>query len=121
MTDSIPISFGFGGAFMVERDFQASLIKKIKARFDGCIVLKNDPEYLQGIPDLLVLYKNKWAALECKKSKGASRRPNQEYYVSKMDDMSFASFISPENEEEVLNELQQAFRIRRASRVSRSK
>lgn len=106
---------------MVERDFQAGLIKKIKSLFDGCIVLKNDPEYLQGIPDLLVLYKNKWAALECKKSSKASKRPNQEYYISKMDDMSFASFISPENEEEVLNDLQQAFRIRRTSRVPRSK
>ena len=106
---------------MVERDFQAALIKKIKAMFEGCIVLKNDPEYLQGIPDLLILYKNKWAASECKKSKSASRRPNQEFYVRKMKDMSFASFIAPENEEEVLNELQQAFRVRRTSRVSRSK
>ena len=106
---------------MVERDFQAALIKKIKSRFKDCIILKNDPEYLQGIPDLLVLYKNKWAALECKKSDKAVKRPNQEYYVNKMDDMSFASFISPENEEEVLNDLQQAFRIRRTTRVSRSK
>lgn len=96
---------------MVEKDFQAGLIKKIKKKFDGCIVIKNDPEYIQGIPDLLILYKDKWAALECKKSSNASRRPNQEYYVSKMDDMSFASFISPENEEEVLNGLQQTFRI----------
>lgn len=106
---------------MVERDFQASLIKKIKDLFEGCIVLKNDPEYLQGIPDLLILYKNKWAALECKKSKRATKRPNQEYYVNKMDGMSFASFISPENEEEVLNDLQQAFRTRRTTRVPRSK
>lgn len=106
---------------MVERDFQASLIKKIKDRFEGCMVLKNDPEYLQGIPDLLILYKNKWAALECKKSDHAKKRPNQEYYVNKMDDMSFASFISPENEEEVLNDLQQAFKSRRSARVPRSK
>ena len=106
---------------MVESKFQASLIKKIKDRFDGCIVLKNDPEYLQGIPDLLILYKNKWAALECKKTGRASKRPNQEYYVNKMDEMSFASFISPENEEEVLNDLQQAFRTRRTTRVTRSK
>lgn len=106
---------------MVESKFQASLIKKIKDRFKDCIILKNDPEYLQGIPDLLILYKNKWAALECKKSGKASKRPNQEYYVNKMDGMSFASFISPENEEEVLNDLQQAFRARRTARVPRSK
>lgn len=96
---------------MVERNFQADLIKKIKKRFDGCIVLKNDPEYIQGIPDLLILHNDKWAALECKKSSKAKHQPNQDYYVSKMDDMSFASFISPENEEEVLNELQRTFRI----------
>ena len=106
---------------MVERDFQAGLIKRLKNTFEGCIVLKNDPEYLQGIPDLLILYKNKWAALECKKSSTAKKRPNQEYYVKKMSEMSFASFISPENEEEVINDLQQAFRIRRTTRVSRSK
>lgn len=106
---------------MLENKYQSLLIKKIKDRFDGCIVLKNDPEYLQGVPDLLVLYKNKWAALECKKSGRAKKRPNQEYYVNKMNDMSFASFISPENEEEVLNDLQQTFRTRRTTRVPRSK
>lgn len=120
--DFYPLLFLCGAeAKMVERNFQANLIKKIKALFDGCIVLKNDPEYVQGIPDLLILYKNKWAALECKKASKASRRPNQEYYVSKMNEMSFASFISPENEEEVLNDLQQAFRVRRSPRISRSK
>jgi len=96
---------------MVEKDFQADLIKKIKKRFDGCIVLKNDPEYIQGIPDLLILHNDKWAALECKRSSKAKHQPNQDYYVSKMDGMSFACFVSPENEEEVLNELQHAFRI----------
>ena len=96
---------------MVEKDFQADLIKKIKKRFDGCIVLKNDPEYIQGIPDLLILHNDKWAALDCKRSSKAKHQPNPDYYVSKMDDMSFACFVSPENEEEVLNELQHAFRI----------
>lgn len=96
---------------MVERNFQADLIKKIKKRFDGCIVLKNDPEYIQGIPDLLILHNDKWAALECKKTSKAKHQPNQDYYVSKMDEMSYASFISPENEEEVLDELQHAFRL----------
>lgn len=93
----------------LERDFQRSLIKELKELFPGCIVLKNDPEYIQGIPDLLVLYNNNWAALEVKKSKRASHRPNQDYYVEKMDDMSFARFIYPENKEEVLYEIQQSF------------
>ena len=95
---------------MLERDFQAKLIKKIKERFPDCIVMKNDSEYIQGIPDLTILNGDKWATLECKKTKSSSRRPNQKYYVDKMDKMSFSRFISPENEEEVLDELQRSFR-----------
>ena len=94
---------------MLERRFQAMLIKDLKKRFDGCIVMKNDPTYKQGFPDLLILYKNKWAALECKKDENASHQPNQDYYISKMNDMSFARFISPENMQEVLNELERTF------------
>lgn len=92
-----------------ERDFQASLIKELKARFDGCMVLKNDSSYIQGIPDLLVLFNDRWASLEVKRSSSASHRPNQEYYVGLMDEMSFSRFICPENKEEVLHELEQAF------------
>ena len=97
----------------LERDFQAKLIKEIKQIFKGCIVMKNDSSYIQGIPDLLILYRDKWAALEVKKSATASHRPNQEYYVELMDEMSFASFIYPENKEEVLYELQQTLFSRR--------
>ena len=93
----------------LERDFQAKLIKDLKNIFKGCIVLKNDPSYIQGIPDLIILFEDKWAALEVKKSRTASHRPNQEYYVDLMDGMSFASFIYPENKEEILYELQQSF------------
>lgn len=93
----------------LENKFQAELIKEIKELFPGSIVLKNDPSYKQGIPDLMVMYKTKWAALECKKSDGASHRPNQDYYVSLMDSMSFCRFISPDNKEEVLNELKVFF------------
>ena len=84
--------------------------KELKKLFPGCIVTKLDSGDIQGIPDLLVLYKNKWATLENKKSKNATKRPNQEYYVNKMNEMSFSRFIYPENKEEVLNELQQAFK-----------
>jgi hypothetical protein len=93
----------------LESKFQADLIKEIKERFEGAIVTKLDSSHIQGIPDLLILYKDKWATLECKKSVNASHRPNQEYYVSTMDRMSFSRFIYPENKEEVLNDLQQAF------------
>ena len=101
---------------MLENKFQANLIKDIKNRIPGCIVMKNDSSYIQGIPDLLVLHNDKWAALECKKNSKASKRPNQEYYVNKMDNMSFARFVCPENREEVLNDLQSALQSRRTSR-----
>lgn len=101
---------------MKESNFQGKLIKKIKSRFPGCVVVKNDPTYIQGIPDLLILYKDKWAALECKKSGNSSHQPNQDYYVDMMDDMSYANFIFPENEEEVLNEIQSTFESDRKTR-----
>ena len=93
----------------LERDFQASLVKELKSRFPGAMVLKLDANYIQGIPDLLILWGEKWAALECKRSSSAGRQPNQEYYVKHMDDMSFSRFIDPDNKEEVLRELQQTF------------
>lgn len=95
---------------MTERDFQAKLIKDLKKMFPGSIILKNDSGYKQGVPDLTVLYKDKWATLECKKSADAPHRPNQDHYVGVMDEMSFSRFIYPENKEEVLRDLQQSFK-----------
>lgn len=93
-----------------ENQYQSQLIKKLKDRFPGCIVLKNDPNYIQGIPDLTVLYNKKWALLETKREEKAQKRPNQEYYISKAKEMSYGTFVYPENEEEVFRDLQQAFR-----------
>ena len=93
---------------MRESKFQANLKKKLKSMFPGCIVTKMDPTDIQGMPDLLILYKNKWATLELKRSRNATHQPNQDYYVDKMNEMSFSRFIFPENEEEVLHELQQS-------------
>lgn len=95
---------------MLERDYQKKLVKKLKDTFDGCIVLKNDAQLKQGIPDLLILYQDKWAALEVKKSEKATHQPNQDYKVECMNEMSYASFIYPENEEEVFKELKEVFR-----------
>lgn len=95
---------------MVESQFQKKLINEIKDRFPGCIVMKNDPDYIQGIPDLMVLHGSRWAALECKRSAKASHRPNQEYFVDKMNEMSFARFVYPENKEEVLDDMEQSFK-----------
>jgi hypothetical protein len=98
------------GSTILESKFQSNLIKDLKRMFPGCIVLKNDPNYLQGIPDLTIFWNNRWATLEVKKTINASHQPNQDYYVSIMDSMSFSRFIYPENKEEVLSELQQSFR-----------
>lgn len=95
---------------MLEKDFQAKLIKELKEKFPDCIIMKNDSSYIQGIPDITILNGSKWATLECKKSKSSSKRSNQEYYVEKMNNMSFSRFVSPENKEEVLDELQRTFR-----------
>ncbi len=88
-----------------ENVFQASLIRTIKNLLPGCIVLKLDPNYIQGIPDLLILYGITWAALECKKTENASHRPNQEYYIEAMNTMSFATFVYPENVQQVLKDM----------------
>ena len=93
---------------MRESQFQAQLIKKLNKMLPGIILLKNDPNYIQGIPDLILLYKNRWAALEVKRGATASVRPNQAHYVRTMYAMSYAAFIYPENESEILNEVQQS-------------
>lgn len=99
---------------MKESDFQRNLIKEITNKFEGCIVMKNDANHIQGIPDLTVLYKNHWAALECKKDKKScikSQRDqmNQKIYVDRMDAMSYAAYIYPENKNDILHELEDFF------------
>lgn len=100
---------------MLENTYQAQLIRRIKDRFPGCVVLKNDSSYQQGIPDLTVLYGEQWAMLEVKLGPHATIRPNQEYFVEQLDTMSFAAFIHPDNEEDVLNALQSTFESNRAA------
>lgn len=102
---------------MTEAQYQAKLIKKLYQLFPGIVILKNDPEYLQGILDLTLLYRNRWAMLEVKASRRARFRPNQPYYIELLDGMSFAAAIYPENEEEVLSALEQALAPRRRARV----
>jgi hypothetical protein len=105
---------------MTEGQYQAKLIKKLNARYPGCIILKNDPSWQQGIPDLLILYDRRWAALEVKIDAKAKLRPNQSHYIETLEEMSFASIIYPEIEDEVLRDLQFALGAPRRSRVSKS-
>jgi len=102
---------------MRESKYQSDLKKKIRARFPGCHIMKNDSSETQGIPDLLILYKGHWAMLEVKMEEDSSRRPNQDHYVEHFDNMSFASFINPSNEEDVLYALQSAFGLEGSPRV----
>lgn len=95
---------------MLENRFKTELVRKIRSMFSGCFIFHLDPLEIQGIPDLLILYKDKWAALEVKKNEHSSHRPNQDFYVELFNKMSYAAFIYPENEEIILNELQQTFR-----------
>jgi hypothetical protein len=103
---------------MTENQYQAKVIKKLEALFPECVVLKTGSEYRQGIPDLIILWNEFWASLEVKASASSTRQPNQDYYVDKLDEMSFAAYIYPECEEEVLGALQQAFKSPRRARIS---
>jgi hypothetical protein len=94
---------------MNESAYQLRLIKKLHMLFPGCFVLKNDPSLNQGIPDILILFENHWAMLEVKLDDQSRVRPNQRHYVDLFDEMSFASFINPKIENEVLHDLQFAF------------
>lgn len=93
---------------MLESEYQASLIKRLKRIFPGCIVIKNDSSLFQGIPDLTIMHGRHWAMLEVKAGANARLQPNQEYYVDQWDKLSFAAFIYPENEAEVIDALRQA-------------
>ena len=97
-----------------EGSFKSRFIKRIENEFPGCIVTKLEADYKEGLPDVLILHKNKWATLEAKKNKSevTKPRPNkkqQDYYVATMDKMSFSRYVYPENQEEVLNELRLHF------------
>jgi hypothetical protein len=102
---------------MKERDYQKYLVIKLRKVFEGCIILKNDAGLLQGIPDLLILFRDRWASLEVKTSAKSLVRTNQKYYVDKLHDMSFASFIYPENEDAVFDALQRTFESDRPARI----
>ena len=94
---------------MTEAQFQTKFIRRVKARFPGCVAIKNDAGYQQGIPDWTILYRKHWATLEVKASRCATLQPNQEYFVEQLDGMSFAAVVYPENEEEILRALEHAF------------
>ena len=104
----------------LERDYQVGVLDQVRLILPGCIILKNDSGYQQGIPDWSILWFGFWAFLEIKRDAYADEQPNQGYFVELADEMCFGAFIYPENEEEVLHALFAASRTRGASRVPRS-
>ena len=84
---------------MLESEFQPHLIERLEDMFPGVWIIKQDSGFRQGIPDLLILFNDHWAMLEVKRSARAREQPNQRYWVDYFNDMSFAAFIFPENEE----------------------
>lgn len=94
---------------MLESAYQARLVKRLESQFNGCVIMKNDPNYRQGFPDLLILFNDRWACLEVKAAENAPVRPNQTHWVQRLRDMSFSAFIYPENEFEVLKALSEFF------------
>lgn len=104
---------------MAENRYKRHVAQRLEREFPGCMIIKLDAGSQQGIPDRLVLYGNRWAALEVKDSEDAPTQPNQPYFVNRMNEMSFAAFIYPENEEAVFYELHLAFaEPRRYARLS---
>lgn len=100
-----------------ESKFQKKLKDDIRELFPGAVVTKMDANDIQGIPDLLVIWFDKWALLECKESRKASKRPNQDYYVNMFRTWSYSAFVYPENKEEILDELQSAFKSSKPTRI----
>lgn len=94
---------------MKESVFQKKLKDELRKRFPGCFVLKTDPNDIQGFPDLLILFGAMWASLEVKKDKKAPKQPNQKYYVKTLNEMGFASFVYPQNKDDVLKALENYF------------
>lgn len=92
-----------------EGRFKEELTKDLRDLFPGCHILKNDEQLLQGVPDMLILWGDRWAMLEVKRSATAPFQPNQEYWIEIFDQMSFAAVVYPENKDDILHDLQQSF------------
>lgn len=93
---------------MREGKFQTWFREQLEFHFPGSVVVKLDTRYKTGVPDLIMLWEDKWATFEVKADAKAAHRPLQDYYVQMMNDMSFSAFVHPENFEEVLDAVQRA-------------
>jgi hypothetical protein len=106
---------------MLESEYQSRLIKTLKKKYDGCVVIKTDPSHHVGFPDLLILYNKKWAALECKRNNKSAMSDSQKYHINILNSMSYAARISRENQEEVFDGLSKTFGLRRKTCIPKPK
>lgn len=91
---------------MTENQYQLMLIKEIRSWDQDIFVFPMDGGDYQGFQDILILYKDMYALLEVKMAEDSHRQPNQDWYVEYFSQHVFSSFIWPEIEREVLNDLQ---------------
>lgn len=101
-----------------ESKFERALVRELLRLYPGAFILKNDANLIQGFPDRLILFEDRWAAFEVKADETSGHRSNQDYYVDILNQMSYAEFVYPNNKERFLYELQQALRAPRRARVS---
>ena len=93
-----------------ESNFQSRLVDKLEKMFPGSYVMVNDGRRIQGFPDVSIFHDSgRWATLECKRSSNEPFQPNQEYYIEDMGKKGYSAVIFPENEKEILDELQRTF------------
>ena len=91
---------------MKEADFQKTIVRWLRSK--GCLVLKyqQNATTRAGIPDIIFLKEGFWGAIEVKKSKTAKYRPGQKEMVAKMNEMSWAKVVFPENWADTRKELE---------------
>ena len=93
----------------LESDFQHELVKDLEEIFPGCLVIKGNSARRQGIPDWIIIWRSRWAMLEVKRSANEVHQPNQDWYIDRLNEWSFAAFVFPENKDDVLEQLIDAF------------
>ena len=95
---------------VLEKDFQKTIIKWLRAK--GCLVIKyqQNATTRASIPDIIFLKEGFWGAIEVKKSKTSKFQPGQKEMVTKMNEMSWAKVVWPENWKETQKELGEILR-----------
>jgi len=96
---------------MLESAFKKNFITELNVRLAPI-----DLEYIhtrshnRSFPDLLILGPGStWAALEFKAAEEADHQPNQAWYINRLNHWAYATFMYPENREEVLGDLEKLF------------